>query len=96
MILIATVITALISVCLANHLRHQLGASIAWVLVPIIICAIFIYLHKRSRIDKAQQFNKVRDLVQGSVEANVDGLKEAYEHFKGMKTVEVISVKQEL
>ena len=95
-ILIVTLLAAVVCLCLASHLRAQLVNSLAWVLIPSIFLGVILWLHRRALKNKTQQFDKVRDLVQGSVEASVDSLQAAYEHFSGMKTIKIIGVKQDL
>ena len=65
-------------------------------MIPAIFSGVVIWLYRRARRDKTQEFDKVRDLVQGSVEAGVESLRAAYEHFKTMKTIKIVGVKQDL
>ena len=41
-------------------------------------------------------FDNVLDLVQGQIETDVDGLKEAYEHFKSSDKIQIVKVKEQL
>jgi len=68
----------------------------AWILIPIFVCGAIILFHRYQKKEKMLMFDNVLDLVQGQIETDVNGLKEAYEHFKSSDKIQIVKVKEQL
>jgi len=96
MILMEALLTLLVGLCLKQHLRDQTVECLPWVLTLIAGCTLIIFAYKYYAHEKTQMFDNVKDLLKGSVEADIHELQDAYLHFKSTPDVRIIKVKENL
>ena len=59
------------------------------------VCVLVVLMNKfKHRVRKG--FDDVKDLVRGTIVADLGEFKEAYEHFKRMEGVEIVAIKEKL
>ena len=57
---------------------------------------MIILLMNKFKPNQAKGFDEVKDLVRGTIIADVSEFKEAYSHFKNMPEVKVVNIKEKL
>jgi len=70
-----------------------LPAIILLHLLAIVILGIIQYTKPRHSIEK---FDRLRDLVRGTILVKADNLFDAYEHFKKIPGVQVLTMRQKI
>lgn len=92
MIFIYMIVALLIGICLKQHLRDQTVESMPWIFALLVACAIVIFCYWWYKKERTQQFDEVRDLIQGAVECDIFEMQDAYLKFKDMPNIKVIKI----
>lgn len=58
----------------------------------MIACLIVVFSYRYYRSEKTQQFDNVRDLLQGSIETDLYDMQDAYLRFKQIPNIQIIKV----
>jgi len=91
-VIFGTLFATFVGICCPTHLREQTLSSMAWILCPMIIAGLIWYLLRKLAAPGDWDLAGVNDLVQGSIEASVVELEDAYRHFAGMPQIEIVGV----
>ena len=67
-----------------------------WFVIAALVCLVMEYFMWNSSKEKPAQIKKLRNLLSGSIDANLLALPSAYEFFAKTKGVRVINLKDEL
>lgn len=97
LVVIVTLVATLVPlIFLPPHYKEQVGDSIGWILIPIIVSSLLWYL--MNYLDKPEEIalTSVNDLVQGSIEAPIGELEAAFRHFADMPTIEIVNIEEKL
>lgn len=97
LVVIVTIVAAIFPlIFLPSHYKEQVGDSILWIIIPIILSgALWWLMIKVDRGDK-WDLGEVNDLVQGSIEAPIGELEQAYRHFNDMDTISIVRIEENL
>lgn len=96
LVLVGSAVATFVGICCPPHLRAQTGRSWAWILFPCLIAGLIWYLLLKLSKPEDWDLERVNDLVQGSIEASVTELKDAFNHFKAMPEIQIVEVKESL
>jgi len=64
--------------------------------MPLLISILIWYIMNKLEYRKEIDLSRVNDLVQGSIEAPIGELQEAYRHFAAMPTIEILNIQEDL
>jgi hypothetical protein len=62
----------------------------------MLLAAIYVRYRQWELLEKAQSFDNVKDLMKGSIEADITELSDAYKHFKATPGIETTHINDEL
>lgn len=94
MIFIEMTFTLIIGLCLKQHLRDETVICLPWIIGLLLCCALIVLAYRYYKSEKTQQFDNIRDLLQGSIETEVYDMQDAYLRFKELPNVEIIQVSE--
>ena len=63
-----------------------------WILLLLFSCALIVLAYRYYKSEKTQQFDNIRDLLQGSIETDIHDMQDAYLRFKELPNIEIIQV----